>query len=155
MSKNRNLFFLFGLLHIITILSNHISLHSTVNPRSKYGHLSNHGSSRVSPADPSQNHAAQGSPAECLQGFCMGMYQECLNLLSNFINRCFKPAQNNPHVYYNNQSVANSMLLIDPPGFHYQAQTIAQSTPCMASYSDLLCNYLRYHLVFITCLKLI
>jgi len=128
-------------------LSTHSNLSSSTNSnlRSKYGNLSSNGSSRVSPADTSSMHITQ-SPIECLQGFCIGLYQECLNLISNYINRSFKATHVNPNIYYNNQSVSNSMLLIDPPGFHYQKN----NSKHLASYSDLLCNYLseRLQLMF-------
>lgn len=131
-------------------LNTHSNLSSTTNSnlRSKYGNLSNNGSSRVSPADVSSMHHTL-SPIECLQGFCIGLYQECLNLITNFINRSFKPAaQLNPNMYYNNQSISNSMLLIDPPGFHYQSKTNGEVHA--SSYSDLLSNYLseRLQLMF-------
>jgi myosin XVIII len=132
--------------HVFT-LSTHSNLSSSTNSnlRSKYGNLSGNGSSRVSPADASSMHITQ-SPIECLQGFCIGLYQECLNLISNYINRSFKATHVNPNIYYNNQSVSNSMLLIDPPGFHYQKN----NSKHLASYSDLLCNYLseRLQLMF-------
>ena len=91
---------------------------------------------------PDPNSAAYNTnitPTECLQGFCIGLYQEALNLLANFINRAFKPTQAN-----SNQAVANSMLIIDPPGFQYQ------KSGALGSYSDLLCNYIseRLQLLF-------
>ena len=101
-------------------------------------------SSRVSP-DPTSS--SQLSPIECLQGFCIGLYQECLNLIVNLINRSFKPVQasgsNRASFYYHHQSVSNSMLVIDPPGFQ-------SSSNSSASYADLICNYLteRLQLMF-------
>ncbi|CAF0906401.1 unnamed protein product, partial [Brachionus calyciflorus] len=68
------------------------------------------------------------TPQECLQGFALGLYQECLNLIVNGINRTFK---------INFQTVSNSMLLLDPPGFQNKTS---------ASYSDLIINYLNERL---------
>lgn len=92
-------------------------------------------SGRISPAD-GINTTISVSPQECLQGFCIGLYQECLNLIVNCINRSFK--QN-----YQNQAISNSMLIVDPPGFQQNS-----TNPC--SYSDLICNYIseRLQLMF-------
>lgn len=111
------------------------SSHNT--PRHKYSHLSNNGS-RLSPADTtssllSSNSNSTLTPIECLQGFCLGLYQECLSLIVNCINRTFKPPFNQ------NQAIANSMLLIDPPGFQahksstskFLAQLMRQLDPCL------------------------
>ena len=84
----------------------------STTPKNKYSHLSNNGSSRVSPDTMSM---LSLTPIECVQGFCMGLYQECLNLIVNCINRTFKPSLNQ------NQAICNSMLLIDPPGFQSQS----------------------------------
>jgi myosin heavy subunit len=101
-------------------------------PRNKYSHFSNSGSSRVSPeTSPLANLTAD----ECLQGFCMGLYQECLSLLVNCINRAFKQTSNQ------NQGICNSILLIDPPGFQSQSDP---GSPL--SYSDLMCNYINERL---------
>ena len=112
----------------------------------KYGHLSNHGSSRVSP-DPNSSYLPNNlTPLECLQGFCLGLYNECVNLIINCINRSFKSNMNsnNQNGYIYNQSISNSMLIIDPPGFQYQLYENNQSIPC--SHSELLCNYLSERL---------
>lgn len=73
------------------------------------------------------------SPKECLQGFVLGLYQECINLLVNGINRAFK------QIYAN---VSNTLLIIDPPGFQSRSKT--------SSYADLVINYLneRFQLMF-------
>lgn len=114
------------------------------NIHTKYGHLSNNGSSKVSPDTGSQPNL---TAVECLEGFCLGLYQEVLNLLTNFINRSFKSTTSN-NIYQQQQSISNSMLLIDPPGFQYQETQTDIKTP--ASYSDLMCNYLseRLQLMF-------
>jgi hypothetical protein len=112
----------------------------------KYGHLSSHGSSRVSP-DPNSSYLPNNlTPLECLQGFCLGLYSECVNLIINCINRSFKSNSNsnNQNGYVYNQSISNSMLIIDPPGFQYQLYENNQSIPC--SYSELMCNYLSERL---------
>ena len=95
-------------------------------------------SSRVSP-DPNAFNMSNLSPIECLQGFCMGLYQECINLIVNLLNRSFKPNQSN-RAYQ--QSVSNSMLIVDPPGF--------QSPSSHASYPHLISNYVseRLQLMF-------
>jgi myosin heavy subunit len=105
--------------------------------KNKYSHLSNNGSSRVSPDTVS---LVNLTPIECVQGFCMGLYQECLNLIVNCINRTFKPLANQNH------AICNSMLLIDPPGFRGQSST--HDSPL--EYSDLMCNYMseRLQLMF-------
>ncbi len=111
-------------------------------PHTKYGHLSNNGSARVSPTD--ANSVSNLTPLECLEGFCLGMYQEALNFLTNLINRSFK---NTSTVnFHHQQSISNSMLIVDPPGFQYQ-QTPATA---LSTYSDLMCNYLseRLQLMF-------
>ncbi len=106
----------------------------------KYGHLSNNGSAKVSPTD--ANSTSSLSPLECLEGFCLGMYQEALNLLTNLINGSFKNTSNVN--FHHQQSISNSMLIVDPPGFQYQ------NSDTMSTYSDLMCNYLseRLQLLF-------
>ena len=113
--------------------------------KSKYGHLSNSGSARISP---DANADLNLDPIECLHGFCIGLYQECLNLLVNFINRAFKPIST-VNVFNYQQPIANSMLIIDPPGFQYHPVNSNIKTNT-ASYSDLMCNYLceRFQLMF-------
>lgn len=126
---------------VFSILNN--SMQSNTN-QNKYGHLSNNGSARISP-DPNSN--SNLDPVECLQGFCIGLYQECLNLIVNFVNRAFKPLSNSLFNYQ--QPISNSMLIIDPPGFQYHPVNSNIKTNS-ASYSDLMCNYLseRFQLMF-------
>jgi len=120
-------------------------LSSSSDSKSKYGHLSNSGSAKISP---DANADLNLDPIECLHGFCIGLYQECLNLLVNFINRAFKPTSTSNAFNYQ-QPIANSMLIIDPPGFQYHPVNSNIKTNA-ASYSDLMCNYLceRLQLMF-------
>ena len=115
---------------------------SSTRSTNKYEHLSNNGSSGASP----DSSSSALSPTECLEGFCLGLYQENLNLLVNFINKSFKQTQAS---HSHHQTISNSMLLIDPPGFQYQSFD-ADREPKHASYADLMCNYLseRLQLMF-------
>ena len=90
-----------------------------------------HSSSHASP-DQYAAYQHNLTPLECLYGFSIGLYQECLNLLTNCINRSFKLA---------NQTSICSLLIVDPAGF--QAST-------NANYSDLISNYVseRLQLLF-------
>ena len=53
--------------------------------------------------------------------------------------------------YYHHQSISNSILLIDPPGFqpniyeknNTEDEKMLSAAP--ASISDLMCNYLKYY----------
>lgn len=102
---------------------------------SKYHHLTA-STATSSHTSPDQYAAYQHnlSPLECLYGFVIGLYQECLNLLTNCINRTFKT---------HNQTSTCSLLIVDPPGF----QT---STKNAANYADLISNYVaeRLQLLF-------
>ena len=91
----------------------------TSSYHTKYGHS---GSSAVSP-DPSAN-GSSPSPIECVEGFCLGLYQEAITMLTNFINRSFKAFSSGSSNFYqiHHQSISNSMLIIDPPGFQFQAE---------------------------------
>jgi myosin-18 len=130
--------------YVFTLLNNQQQSGSGSTNRTKYGHLSNHGSSRVSP-DSSGFLSANLTPQDCLLGFCIGLYQECLNLIVNCINRSFKPATNQP--------ISNSMLILDPPGFRSNNNRGGETGGAgggSLSYSDLICNYLseRLQLMF-------
>lgn len=116
---------------------------SSQSLHTKYGHLSNNGSSRVSPDNNAGQHL---TPVECLEGFCLGLYQELLNMLTNLINRSFK--NTSATSAYHQQSIANTLLVIDPPGFQYQKQKVGDEKRITnpASYSDLMCNYLNERL---------
>ncbi|RNA32780.1 unconventional myosin-XVIIIa-like, partial [Brachionus plicatilis] len=83
--------------------------------------------------NPTGSKQSSPSPQECLQGFVLGLYQECINLLVNCVNRAFR------QIYPN---ISNSLLVIDPPGFQSKSKT--------SSYSDLVINYLneRFQLMF-------
>lgn len=109
----------------------------------KYGHS---GSNAVSPDSAS---GANLTPVECLEGFCLGLYQEAMGMLTNFINRAFRTMSNMTNYQQYHQSISNSMLIIDPPGFQNQPQN-GNSKPVPFSYSDLMCNYLseRLQLLF-------
>jgi myosin heavy subunit len=72
---------------------------------------------------------------ECLKGFCIYLYHECLSLISNCINRAFQNT---------NQMTTTSLLLIDPPGFQMNADSNN------GTYFDLINNYLceRFQLMY-------
>jgi len=90
-----------------------------------------HTSSHASP-DQFAGYQHNLTPLECLHGFSIGLYQECLNLLTNCINRSFK---------FSNQTSICSLLIIDPPGFQSAKN---------ANYADLVSNYVseRLQLLF-------
>lgn len=121
------------------------NLSSSTNARSKFLGTS---SSSGSPAEMAHSyflhqqtsaHHQQMQPLDCLYGFGLGLYNECISLVTNCLNRAFARPLNAP-----NQPVANCMLLLDPPGFQYQ--TTRSGVAPNASYADLVCNYVSERL---------